>query len=112
VRIVRYTAYQLTDNTTTRVPTGIAAADFYCSFGGWDASYDVQETGTGTWSRHLYTTASGLWEVKFFNNVQNGPLLVSFDVICYRQGFYQLVGPPAAAGSSAATNALPSLDEE
>ncbi|HQY90227.1 hypothetical protein [Caldilinea sp.] len=113
VRIMRFTSYQLTDNTTTRVPTGIASTDYYCSFGGWDAAYDVQETGTGTWSRYLYTN-NGLWEVKFFNNVQNSPLIVSFDIVCYLQGFYELVGPPAAAAAAGAVtnDALPALTDE
>ncbi|MFO7633508.1 MAG: hypothetical protein R6W76_13265 [Caldilinea sp.] len=111
VRILRYTNLQLTDNTTTEVNTGVAFPDYYCTFAGWDANYDVNEIGTGPWSRWLNVT-NGTWQFRFHNHVQNAPLIVNAEIVCYRQGLYAFESRSAQAAAVDTTAPLPAFGGE
>jgi hypothetical protein len=76
-------------------------------------NYDVQEIGTGTWSRWLYTDANGQWLVKITNFIQNSPQQVWAEITCFRSGIYsQQLGAAssAAAGADPTQSQAPALD--
>ena len=99
MRVLRYLNLQLTDNTTTSVDTGVAYPDYYCTFAGWYTSYDVNEIGTGLWARWL-NVVNGTWQFQYFNYVQNAPLVVTAEIVCYRQGLYQSEDRPVQAAAA------------
>ncbi len=113
VLIKRWNGYQCASNSPCLIPSGINISTHWCTMGGWDLLYDVQEIGTGQWSRWLYTDANGQWIVKISNFTQNVPQQVWAEITCFRSGIYtQQLGTTsnAADGADPSQGQAPALD--
>jgi hypothetical protein len=81
--------------------TGINTSDYYCTMGGWAALYDVNEIGTGRWSRWLYTD-NGQWMLEFFTRTDGATSSLYVEVVCFRTGMYTTLSGAARDGSERA----------
>lgn len=70
-----------------KIPTGIYNAQYHCSLGGWASYYDIDENGSGTWSRWLYTV-NDEWTIDFRSYLDGGHGNVSVEIMCFRVGLY------------------------
>ncbi len=102
VRPVLIKRYQQQTLNNTDIDTGIKAATYSCTVGGWFVNMDIDEIGYGPWGRSTYVNQQGNWVIEFYNKVHgqtpNPP--ISVDLICFHNNMVNWVN--AAAATSAA----------
>ena len=79
--------------------------------GGWQVEMDINETGSGLWSRWLFIGGNNSdWRVRFTSKTHSSTPdpPVSFDLICFRNEIvsYQVIDDTAAASEVTPDNAI------